>query len=135
MLDLFFKWLKGIFSTKSTETDKPNFIRKAPIKFSEITVVERTPRNNEVKADTLYLVDKGNKPKWVMFLCPCGCSHVITLSLQKIHNPNWRLSTELSGRPTLHPSVWQKTECYSHFWLHDGRVYWCEGTGNPSSFW
>jgi len=135
LLYRFIKWIKGIFSAKTGRTDTSVVVRKPPISFSEITVVGRTPRNSDVKPGTFYMVDSGNKPKWAMFLCPCGCEHVITLSLQKVHDPHWQLNISLNGYPTLRPSVWQKTKCYSHFWLREGRIYWCEGTGSPSSFW
>lgn len=128
-------WFERTFlSKKEDPADRYKSVRKPPVLFSEVTIVASTPRNTEVNHGAFYLVDTGNKPKWVMFLCPCGCGHVITLSLRKIHDPHWKLNIEAEGRPTLYPSVWQKTDCYSHFWLRDGRIYWCEGTGNPSPY-
>lgn len=134
-LHSFIKKVKGVFSAIYGGSIKSIAASKPPITFSEVTVVERTPRNNEVKQDIFYLVDPGNKPKWVMFHCPCGCGHVITLSMQKVHNPHWQLNVGIDGCPTLYPSIWQKTGCYSHFWLIEGRIDWCERTGNPSPLW
>lgn len=131
LLGRFVNWINELFSNKSARRNESSGFIKPPISFFNITTFKRTPRNTEVQPDTFYLVDPGNKPKWAMFLCPCGCEYVITLSLQNVHNPHWRLNNKVEGRPTLYPSVWQKTECYSHFWLKEGRIYWCEGSGKP----
>ena len=135
MLTQFLNWLARIFSVGPAPENKQTIRKKPKLFFHEIVVDSKTPRNDAVELNTFYLVVKNNNPKWAMFSCPCGCGYVITLSLQKTHDPYWRLTTTKKGRPTLHPSVWQKTECYSHFWVRDGVVYWCEGTGSPSEFW
>ncbi|WP_083845896.1 DUF6527 family protein [Rhodanobacter spathiphylli] len=62
----------------------------------------------------------------VGFTCPCGCGDVIELLLLRIAEPHWSLSVDRFGRPTLHPSIWKKTGCKSHFWLRSGRVVWAE---------
>ncbi|WP_425525696.1 DUF6527 family protein [Xanthomonas campestris] len=56
-------------------------------------------------------------------MCPCGCGEVIELSLSPESRNFWKLAVE-AGRPTLHPSVWRKTGCGSHFWVRRGRVQW-----------
>ena len=58
--------------------------------------------------------------------CPCGCGHAIELMLIREVKPRWDLSTDSTGHPTLHPSVWLQGGCRSHFWLRDGRVHWCK---------
>lgn len=58
--------------------------------------------------------------------CPCGCGDPIELMLIREVKPRWTMKIDTSGRPTLHPSVWRKTGCCSHFWLRDGRVQWCD---------
>lgn len=58
--------------------------------------------------------------------CPCGCGDPIELMLIREVNPRWSMSLDGDSRPTLHPSVWRKTGCRSHFWLRNGRVQWCE---------
>jgi hypothetical protein len=57
--------------------------------------------------------------------CPCGCGETIELMLLPEAKPRWTLSRDGRGRPTLSPSVWRKTGCRSHFWLREGRVFWC----------
>lgn len=102
---------------------------EVPVLFSRISVVDAPPRNDQVVAGQIYCVVSANKPKWSLFRCPCGCRDVITLSLQSGHKPHWRITHSDSGRPTLYPSVWRDKGCLSHFWLKDGRIFWCPDTG------
>ena len=134
-----FRWLarkiRGITSLLFPGTAPPGpppreSKSEPPVTFPAISVVDKPPRNEEVEPGHLYCVLSGNKPKWALFQCPCACGTVITLSLQPVHNPHWRLSKTVPGRPTLHPSVWRDKGCLSHFWLRDGRVSWCFDTGN-----
>ncbi|WP_371815099.1 DUF6527 family protein [Bradyrhizobium sp. CCBAU 51753] len=46
--------------------------------------------------------------------------------LLKEIRPRWDARVDQRGHVTLHPSVWLKQGCRSHFWLRDGRVIWCE---------
>lgn len=57
--------------------------------------------------------------------CPCGCGHVIELLVIAEAKPRWDVSVDIQGRPSLSPSVWLRKGCRSHFWLRNGRVYWC----------
>jgi len=102
-----------------------------PIKFVRLVVLDKAPKNSDVASGIVYCVAKQHLSKWALFSCPCGCGDVITLSLQSIHRPHWRLSESKIGYPypTLQPSVWRDTGCFSHFWLKEGRVFWCSDTG------
>lgn len=104
------------------------------VRFPSITFVDKPPRNEKIAAGELYYVANGSKPKWSLFKCPCGCGGIVTLSLQTVHRPHWRLSQTHAGRATLYPSVWRDKGCMSHFWLRDGRVYWCLDTGSDPRF-
>lgn len=114
-----------------TDSIVPNSDRlgKTPVYFNSLSMVTKTPLNASVGDRDFIEVDYQGKPLWVLFRCPCGCGKVISLSLQNIHNPSWIVKKSRSGRPTLYPSVWQNKGCYSHFWIEDGRVYWCKNTG------
>ncbi|WP_246471270.1 DUF6527 family protein [Aminobacter carboxidus] len=57
-------------------------------------------------------------------LCPCGCRRVLHMNLLADERPCWRLTRHDDGTTTLHPSVWRKTDCGSHFWFRRGRVEW-----------
>ena len=107
--------------------------KKPAVYFNHVSILNKTPSNDAVGDKDFIVVVHQNKPYWALFRCPCGCRHVISLSLQKIHNPSWNVHKNLSGRPTVHPSVWQIKDCHSHFWIRDGRIYWVQKntyTGN-----
>ncbi|WP_248306350.1 DUF6527 family protein [Devosia oryzisoli] len=58
--------------------------------------------------------------------CPCGCGATIELMVIPEARPRWSITTDAQRRPTLHPSVWRKTGCKSHFWVREGRIQWCD---------
>lgn len=58
--------------------------------------------------------------------CPCGCGDTIELMTLREARPRWDISVNQAGHPSLHPSVWRKSGCRSHFWVRDGRILWCE---------
>ena len=100
-----------------------------PIEFESITSIDTPPPNEKIATRHFYIVARNNQPKWALFLCPCGCKEVITLSLQRAHYPRWTASPSKDNRPNLRPSVWRDVGCFSHFILQDGRIYWCNDTG------
>lgn len=123
-----FSWL----SRRDRDEELRSWFRRQPlppVSFSEIQSVDRPPQLEDVEGNTFYFVFSMNRPKWVLFQCPCGCNNVITLSLQKSHRPHWILRKSKRNRPILYPSVWRDVDCMSHFWIKDGRVYWCHDTG------
>lgn len=99
------------------------------VHFDFLKIVSKTPGNAAIKEKEFVTVIHKNTPYWAMFRCPCGCGTVISLSLQKNHKPSWSVRKSKHGRPSLHPSVWQNKGCCCHFWIKDGRVYWCGNTG------
>lgn len=125
-------WVAGLFRNPSGDkrTVTPKVQTSPPIHFKAIDIVDKPPKNIDVKAGHLYCVISSEKMKWSIFECPCGCGGVVTLSLQAIHSPFWKLLKMESGRPTLHPSIWRDKGCMSHFWIKDGRVFWCTDTGS-----
>ena len=80
---------------------------------------ERIPKRRLV-----LLNDDG--PYAAAMLCPCGCGETIELMIMEGVYPRWDIETDSKNRPTLHPSVWLKSGCCSHFWLKAGRVIWCK---------
>lgn len=69
--------------------------------------------------------------KWAYFKCPCGCGTLIMLALVKGRRPRWDIFIDWLDRPTLKPSVWQSSGCFSHFFVKQGRIEWCHDTGHP----
>ena len=74
----------------------------------------------------IVLVRDAGEDWSVAFRCPCGCGRTIELLVVPEGAPRWDLKIGSLGEPTLHPSVWLKDGCRSHFWLRGGRVHWAE---------
>ncbi|WJY23323.1 DUF6527 family protein [Fontisubflavum oceani] len=47
------------------------------------------------------------------------------MSLSKNRRPRWTAMSDWLRRPTISPSVRQTNECRCHFWIHQGRIDWC----------
>ena len=93
--------------------------RRPPI---TVSIVDDEPARPAPRL--LYVSLRGGEPAVGWLACPCGCRDVITLRLAGQRSPQWRL-LQTTGPATLHPSVWRKAGCRSHFILRDGRVQWC----------
>ncbi|WP_246389557.1 DUF6527 family protein [Aminobacter niigataensis] len=74
----------------------------------------------------LILVREDNEDWSVGFRCPCGCGEAIELAVMDGAAPRWDVAVDGKGRPTLRPSVWRQRGCRSHFWVHKGRIHWCD---------
>jgi len=72
------------------------------------------------------VVAREDEDDWVAGMrCPCGCGDALEVMLIPEVRPRWKLAVDNRGYPSLHPSVWRKVGCKSHFWLRRGRVIWC----------
>jgi len=81
----------------------------------------------------IYLVGDQSVPWSAALRCPCGCGAPIQLSLVAGDTPSWRARRHFNGSVTLHPSIWRKLGCRSHFFLRRGRVVWSHPHGCPPS--
>ena len=68
----------------------------------------------------------GRDPIYAAMACPCACGAVLRMNLRPEADPCWLWATSDRGAVTLKPSVWHQSGCRSHFFLHDGRVDWCD---------
>jgi hypothetical protein len=89
-----------------------------------VIVIEGDTPPQELPRRNLVLAREDGEDWAVAFLCPCGCGKRLELLLIKEAKPNWTISIGRGDRPTLHPSIWLKGGCKSHFWLQRGRVIW-----------
>jgi hypothetical protein len=130
--NIFRKIYEFIFpreQTKNHDVSPDLRLSEPKVHFNSLKIVSKTPGNAAIKEKEFITIINENKSYWAMFRCPCGCGTVISLSLQRIHKPSWTVTKSKHGRPSLHPSVWQNKGCRSHFWIKDGRVYWCGNSG------
>jgi hypothetical protein len=81
---------------------------------------------DEMPRRDVVLVRDDDEDWSVGMRCPCGCGETIELMVIPEAEPKWALTADKKGRPTLHPSVWRKVGCRSHFWMRAGRVHWCD---------
>lgn len=98
--------------------------RRRTISFV-VAVSETAPPLDAVQHAVVHVVHANGRNRWAMLRCPCGCNDVVTLSLQDVHHPHWKLARTASGKPTLYPSIRKQEGCRSHFWIREGRVHWC----------
>lgn len=82
-------------------------------------VVQELPQSLEPRV--LYIVDEDGYQEQAAMRCPCGCKQTLHMNLLPDERPCWRVS--MTPLATLHPSVWRKVGCKSHFWLRNGRIY------------
>ncbi len=89
------------------------------------TEVVREVLPKQLQRRVLYIVQDEEYLEQAAMLCPCGCQRTLQMNLLPDERPCWRLSLHEDGTATLHPSVWRKKDCGSHFWFQRGKVKWC----------
>ena len=123
-----FKWLYRI-TNKRFHIEKEFSTEKDECFYNAVIIKDKIPDENLLNERDFIEVVYRNQSYWAIFKCPCGCKKVISLPLQKKHNPHWELKCSIEGKPTLYPSVWQNKGCLSHFWIVKGKIEWCSNTG------
>jgi len=86
-------------------------------------VAETLP--TKLKRRTIYIVMDDGFEEFAAMNCPCGCNEVLYMNLLPDERPCWKVSCHANGTATLHPSVWRKKGCQSHFWFRRGEITWC----------
>ena len=74
--------------------------------------------------DLVYICDE-NQAWAIIFVCPCGCGEPIYLNLLQSANPKWKYSIK-RNKISIFPSIDRIRGCKSHFWLRNGKIYWCD---------
>ena len=96
-----------------------------PLKTKSFYQVELSEDLPEFLSDNSILVmQDGNEPELLAFICPCGCKENILLNLLGDASPQWRFSITDDKIIDVHPSIWRTVGCKSHFWIIDGNVKW-----------
>lgn len=93
--------------------------------YRTLIVEERLPPR--LRNRILYIVEEDGYEEQAAMMCPCGCRRVLHMNLLADERPCWRVTRHDDGTASLHPSVWRKKECKSHFWLRKGHIQWCPG--------
>ena len=74
---------------------------------------------------TVYIVQEDGYLEHVSMVCPCSCREILHMNLIPDERPCWSVTNHSDGTISLHPSVWRKRGCQSHFWVRHGRIFWC----------
>jgi hypothetical protein len=94
--------------------------RKKSYRVQQVAEVPDNPRPFEV-----YAI--GDPHIWqAALLCPCGCGHLIQLSLLNSDSPRWDLKVDRDGKATISPSISRTLGCQAHFFVRDGGIIWCD---------
>jgi len=94
--------------------------------YRTLVVEEALPKT--LRRRTLYVVQEDGYREQAAMICPCGCGQVLQMNLLPDEQPCWHLTEHEDGTASLHPSVWRKKDCGSHFWFRQGRVEWCRSS-------
>lgn len=95
-------------------------LREKSFWVKQVAEAPDTPRPFEV-----YAI--GDPHIWqAALLCPCGCGHLIQLSLLKSDSPRWNLKVDRNGKATISPSVSRTLGCQAHFFVRGGKIIWCD---------
>ncbi|WP_246146893.1 DUF6527 family protein [Rubripirellula lacrimiformis] len=108
MLDQFWNWLRSCWPFGGRW---------------KAVLVDDVP--TELDDRMVYLVREDEVVWQAVMSCPCGCGATIQLCCLPNTRPRWTWRQESGGDVTLHPSVWRKVGCRSHFFLRSGRIVWC----------
>ena len=91
--------------------------------YRTLVVQENLPK--QLQPRILYIVEEDGVEEQAAMICPCGCRRTLQMNLLTDDRPCWRVTKHADGTVSLHPSVWRKKNCNSHFWFKRGRVEWC----------
>lgn len=84
------------------------------------TLPAKLPRWNLVLA-------RDGADDWAVGLrCPCGCGQRLEMMLLSEVKSRWDVFIDRRGHVSLHPSVWLREGCKSHFWVRSGKIIWCD---------
>jgi hypothetical protein len=94
--------------------------------FSRYAVKKADDIPDKLLKRKFYLIGKGVFIWCGVMICPCGCQKVIHLNLLPEGRPKWSYRIEKNGTISIHPSIWRKVGCKSHFFLKNGKIDWCK---------
>ncbi|ARN83959.1 DUF6527 family protein [Methylocystis bryophila] len=82
-------------------------------------IPDRLPRNG------VALVGETERPKWIVFDCPCRTGHRIMLNADPGRNPRWTLNRV---KPlTISPSIdFRANQRHCHYIIRSGQIEWTE---------
>lgn len=92
-----------------------------------ITAIRVEELPDKLDSDKVYLAGESDYLWFAAMVCPCGCDQILYMSLMPDQRPMWNVTVHHNGGVSLHPSVWRRVGCKSHFWLKHGHIVWHRG--------
>ena len=94
--------------------------------YTEVCTAADQGEARRLAADnpTRIVIVERHGPRSVLFQCPCGCSDVLVINVDKKLRQAWTYRRSDRG-VSLMPSVWRTTGCASHFILWENQAWWC----------
>lgn len=117
------QWITSVWRAAIGALRRPGWFGLKP--GYQVQVVEDLP--DRLQRAILYVVAEGGHPLHASMACPKGrCGTVLNMNLAPDETPQWSLTIDPKGAPTLTPSVWRRSGCECHFFLRHGRLDWCD---------
>jgi hypothetical protein len=88
----------------------------------QIEFVEEAP--DIIAVNTIFIIQDGNFPELLAFICPCGCKARIILNLLIDASPKWSYIINKQGKIDIYPSIWRKVGCKSYFFVRESDIDW-----------
>jgi len=81
--------------------------------------IAESPATDELGSNMLFLEIRSGFPKWGHLQCPkCG-DHI---QLPLAGSERWSVYVDWLCRPTLAPSIWERSTCGAHFFVRQGEL-------------
>ena len=85
--------------------------------------VPEAPGQDVLGKPLVFVEVRDGFQKWAHLSCPrCG-DHI---QLQLAGKDRWKLQTDWLSRPTIYPSIWERSSCGAHFFVTRGDLRWVD---------
>lgn len=88
-----------------------------------VVLADRSGLPEQLDPRCVYVLGAATR-KWALLDCPCGRGHTIELNLANPARTRWKVTTNNTGQPSIHPSIDYRGNPRCHYWLRDGRIHW-----------
>ena len=90
-----------------------------------ITAIRFEELPDTLERNKLYVIGEHDFLWFAAILCPCGCDEILYMGLMPDQRPKWTITFHNNHTVSLHPSIWRRIGCRSHFWVKRGQIIWC----------
>jgi len=85
--------------------------------------VAEAPLADDLQPNLVFREVRNGHLKWAHLACPKCDDHIqLPISGAKL---TWSIKIDWLRRPTLRPSIWERSACGAHFFVRRGEIVWC----------